>query len=237
MEQKPEMRMSAHVLKTSPNQEDPMCNQNDRHSTDRRSFLTAGVAATAAVAGGGLAATAAHAQAVGPEQASQIIEDWPETAKMAAEAMIEKYGAPSEATPSLLIWYENGPWKRTIVYKEEIDHDFPMPHKDVLEQVINYEVPPDYFDDLAHYDGSVIVERTKGEISARCDKEGANFLALNLANDIVKGNKSVDEARQAYGEAMMQMMEGNPPETMQQLTFQVPQSNVGDSDEPIIDRG
>jgi hypothetical protein len=210
-----------------------MCNSPSKHATDRRSFLKAATAGSLALAGGGLTATAARAQATGPGQTNEIIQEWPETAKMAAEAMIEKYGTPAEATPSLLIWYENGPWKRTIVYKEEIDHDFPMPHKDVLEQVINYEVPPDYFDDLAHYDGSVIVERTKGEISARCDKEGANFLALNLANDIIQGNKSVQEARQAYGEAMMQMMQGNPPETVQQLTFQVPQQNVGDSDEAI----
>jgi len=90
---------------------------------------------------------------------------------------------------------------------------------------------------LAHYDGSVIVERTKGEISARCDKEGANFLALNLANDIVKGNKSVEEARKSYGEAMMQMMQGSPPESTQKLTFDVPEANVGDSDEAIIDKG
>jgi len=214
-----------------------MCNQHDRQPTDRRSFLKVATAGSLAVAAGSLTTTAARAQAVGPEQAEQIIQDWPETATMAAKAMIEKYGAPAEATPSLLIWYKNGPWKRTVVYKEAIDHDFPMPHKDVLEQFIDYEVPPDYFDDLAHYDGSVIVERTKGEISARCDKEGANFLALNLANDIVKGNKSVEEARQSYGEAMMQMMQGSPPESTQKLTFDVPEANVGDSDEAIIDKG
>ncbi len=214
-----------------------MCNQDHRQATDRRSFLKAATAGTAAIAAGGLTSTAARAQATGPEQAEQLIQDWPETATMAAKAMMEKYGAPAEATPSLLIWYDNGPWKRTVVYKEEIDHDFPMPHKDVLEQFINYEVPPDYFDDLAHYDGSLIVERTKGEISARCDKEEANFLAINLANDIVQGNKSVEEARQAYGEAMMQMMQGNPPENTQGLTFQVADANVGDSDEAIIDPG
>jgi hypothetical protein len=53
-------------------------------------------------------------------------------------------------------------------------------------------VPPDKFDELAEYDGSVIVERTKGEIAARCDLEGANFLALNLAHEIVTGKRSVD---------------------------------------------
>lgn len=85
--------------------------------------------------------------------------------------MIEKYGAPNEYTESMLIWNNNGPWKRTIVYKEEVDHHFPMPHKDVLEQFVNRNVPVEKFTELAQYDGSVIVERTKGEISARCDKE------------------------------------------------------------------
>jgi len=46
-----------------------------------------------------------------------------------------------------------------------------MPHKDVLEQFVNRNVPVEKFKELAQYDGSVIVERTKGEISARCDKE------------------------------------------------------------------
>ncbi len=216
-----------------------MCKQPDSHTPARRSFLAGSAAAVAGslAAASGLTATASRAQAADPSQADQIIQDWPETAKKAAQEMIEKYGAPDEATRSLLIWHDNGPWKRTIVYREEVDHDFPMPHKDVLEQVINYEVPPDKFDELAQYDGSVIVERTKGEISARCDKEGANFLALNLANDIVKAGKSVEEARQAYGEAMKQMMEGSPPEYTQKLAFEVPQSNVGDPDEAIIEKG
>ncbi len=51
-----------------------------------------------------------------------------------------------------------------------VPHDFPMPHPDLLEQFVDYQVPPDKFDELAQYDGSVIVERTKGEISARCTR-------------------------------------------------------------------
>jgi len=52
---------------------------------------------------------------------------------------------------------------------EEIPHDFPKPHMDMLLQSIDYPVPPDKFDELAAYDGSVIAERTKGELAARCD--------------------------------------------------------------------
>lgn len=149
--------------------------------------------------------------------------------------MIEKYGQPDEATASMLIWENNDPWLRTIVYKQEIDHHFPMSHKDVLEQFIPYGVAPEMFDELARYDGSVIVERTKGEISARCDKEAANFLALNLANDILQGNKSVEEARQAYADAMKALMEGNPPENTQEFTFEVPRDYTGDPGEAIMD--
>lgn len=200
--------------------------------TDRRSFV-AGATATAALAG-----AAGHpARAHSSEEVQQIIQDWPAAAKKAANKMIEKYGPPAEATESLLMWHNNGPWKRTVVFKEEVDHQFPMPHKDVMEQFINYRVPPEKFDELAQYDGSVIVERTKGEISARCDKEEANFLALNLANDIVKGNKSVEEARQAYADAIKDMMAGNPPEITQGFTFEVSQADAGDPDQAMIQGG
>lgn len=68
---------------------------------------------------------------------------------------------------------------------------------------LTVRVPPDKFDDLALYDGSVIVERTKGEISARCDQEPMNFLALNLAHDIITGKRSVGDARKTYAEKAM----------------------------------
>jgi transposase len=48
--------------------------------------------------------------------------------KEGARNMIKKYGLPNEATPSMLIWYNNGPWNKTIVHKEAIPHIFPKPH-------------------------------------------------------------------------------------------------------------
>jgi hypothetical protein len=163
------------------------------------------------------------------------INDWPETAKKAAEAMMEKYGEPTEQTPSLLIWKNTGPFTHTMVYKEEIQHDFPMPHKDVLEQVLNYDVPVDKYDDLAEFDGSVIVERTQGTMAARCDKEAANTLALKLANDIIKGTKSVQEAREFYGEAMMAMLKGDKKDYLTKLQFDVTKTNVTNTDETTMD--
>lgn len=153
-------------------------------------------------------------------KAQQVIEDWPETSKKVAGKTIKQYGEPDGVTDHMLIWNNNDPWIRTIVHKEEIDHNFPIPHKDVLEQFINFEVPADKFSDLAEYDGSVVAFRTNGELSARCDKEGANFLALNLAKDIIEGKRTVDEARAFYAQTIQKVKQGEQPEYVQGLQFE-----------------
>lgn len=176
-------------------------------------------------------APAAAAAAAQP-QASAVIASWPETSREVAQTMIGKYGAPNEATPSRLIWFNNGPWKRTIVYRDTVPHHFPMPHPDLLEQVIDYRVPPEAFDALARYDGSVIAERTKGEIAARCDKEGANFLAINLAHDVATGRRTVEQAREFYAQTIQAVMQGEQPAYTQGFQFQVPRGGTGDPDRP-----
>jgi hypothetical protein len=87
---------------------------------------------------------------------------------------------------------------------------------------------------LAIFDGSVLVDRTKGEMSARCEGEAANFLALTLAADIVHGRKDVESARKEYGEAMKARQRGNPPEIMQKLIFEVGGCDTGEPDVAII---
>jgi hypothetical protein len=139
------------------------------------------------------------------DQVNQIISRWMDEPKMAAQKMISKYGQPHEASDTHLTWWRNGPWKYTRLENVEIPHDFPMPHHDMLEQGVNWKVPPSMYDMLGKYDGSVIVERTRGEVSARCDKEEANFLALNLARDIVSHRRNVSQARQFYAQTIKQM--------------------------------
>jgi hypothetical protein len=182
-----------------------------------------------------IATTSLHADERGmnSSDARTVIQSWPKEAKKSAEMMIQKYGTPDEITAMRLVWHDNGPWKRTIVTKEETDHAFPMPHKDVLEQVIDYRVPTDKVDELAKYDGSVIVERTKGELSARCDKEEANFLALNLANDVATGKKEPEEAREEYAKTIKDLMAGKKDPYVQKLQFAA-QRSAADPDKPAM---
>ncbi len=165
----------------------------------------------------------------------RLIAAWPEASRMAAMDMMRKYGPPQEVTASMLLWRNNGPWKWTKVSRDTIPHSFPMPHPDLLEQAIAYQVPLGKYDDLARYDGSVVAERTKGEISARCDKEGANFLAINLANDVATGRRGVADARAYYARAIKQFMSsGRMDPYMQGLRFSRPGGATADPDRAVL---
>lgn len=163
-----------------------------------------------------------------------IITDWNAMSKKSASQTIEKYGLPNEATQSRLIWYNNGPWKRTIVYRDEIPHNFPQPHTDVIENTINYSVPHDMFSELAKFDGSIIVERTKGEVSSRCDMEAANFVAINIMNDIVTGKLDAEQAREFLSEVMSAHMMNRPAPYAEALQFNKAKGRTMDTDQVTI---
>ncbi|HVT37467.1 MAG TPA: hypothetical protein VHE78_00335 [Gemmatimonadaceae bacterium] len=160
--------------------------------------------------------------------------DWPMASREAVAFMTKKYGAPVAMTADMAVWGKTGPWKRTVVYRAEYAHEFPMHHTDVMQQWIDYKAPAaDKFGELAMYDGSVVVERTAGEMSARCDKEGANFLALNLADEIIAGKRSVADARKMYGEQIMAMKAMQPAPYTMKLLFNVPMGGTGDPDHAV----
>ncbi|HZW10768.1 MAG TPA: hypothetical protein VFF69_12765 [Phycisphaerales bacterium] len=164
---------------------------------------------------------------------ASLVRGWPQASREAAQAMADKYGPPDEATPTMLVWHDSGDWDKSVVYNEEVDHNFPSPHKDVLEQSIAFDASPESFDDLAKFDGSVVLERTKGEISATCHKEEANFLAINLANDVATGQRSVEDARAYLARAMRDFMQsGTVDPYMQGLQFRtVAAAQAGDPDQ------
>ena len=164
----------------------------------------------------------------------QTIAQWPERPKLGAQMMLSKYGAPQEVTSERIVWHNVGPYKRITVTKQEDHHDFPLPHMDFLEHTISYQVPADKADALAKYDGSCTFDRTRGELSARCDLEAHNILTLNPANDIVTGKKDAEAARKAFGENVVQDVLGKKPAYVTALQFQPATQKAAFSDVPTI---
>ena len=148
--------------------------------------------------------------------------------------MLAKYGPPNEATPTKLFWYRNGPWKRTILSTDVVAHNWPAPHSDFLTQVIDYRVPPERFDDIAQFDGSILLDRTRGEVAARCDSEAANVLGMNMVHEIVTGKRSVADARETATQNTVAYNLGRAAPYAEQLLFEVPQGGTEDLDESMI---
>lgn len=153
------------------------------------------------------------------KKAKDVISDWPEESKEAAQLVIDEFGEPAEMTNSMLLWHKAGTWKKIIAHKEFVEHDFPAPHIDAVESFIDYNVPTEKMNELAEFDGSVVVYRTQGEISARCHDLEANNLALNLTDAIVRSNMTADEARRYYAQEFLGYRKGDTVPFMEALRF------------------
>lgn len=163
-----------------------------------------------------------------------ILDVWPSTPKLVAETMVKFYGQPNEAMLNRMTWYNNGPWKRTVVFPDQIPHDFPEPHVDCLEQTIDYHVPAEKVGLVGQVDGSVIIDRTKGEISAHCDNEGANTLSMNMVHDVVTGKRTPEEAREFIKNEMVEYLMNRPAPYAERFQFELPKGNQWDTDKTVI---
>jgi hypothetical protein len=167
---------------------------------------------------------------ISSELLNRYTTGWPMTSQQVARTTIEKYGQPTESTPSMLVWKNISAFKRIVIYREEVNHKFPMLHKDVIEHVVDYKVPFNRVEELVKFDGSIIYNRTAGELSARGDNEAMNFIALNLANDIITNKRQAEEARIEFGRLAVDHMNGNQNVYTQSLQFGK-QINTADTDE------
>jgi hypothetical protein len=165
---------------------------------------------------------------------TDTIKVWPPDSREAAKLVIDKYGEPHEATATELIWHDCGPWKRIIASRDFHQHDFPAPHVDAITSVVDYRVPISKVAALAAFDGSVVVERTKGEVSAQCHDEEANCLALNLMHDIVTDVRTPEEARQYYAHEFLDHRRQQPTPYMDGLRFTPARGGSADADERVV---
>jgi hypothetical protein len=162
--------------------------------------------------------------------ADESLTGWPIETRALATQLTTKYGKPAEASASRLVWNGNGPWKRTVLYREEVQHNFPMRHKAVLEQTVNYKVPPPKLAALAEYNGSLTVSKLLGEISVRSESEDSNILTLNIADDIIRGERTVQQALAYHAQVIRGKMTGERSAYLEKLKFTPPKTNAETAD-------
>src|SRR5262249_36521961 len=97
-----------------------------------------------------------------------------------------------------LVWIANGPWQKTVVYKTAWLHYVGKRDTDYLEQTAADRIPSGKIADLKRFDRRIEVDPVHGLLTARSESEALNFLTLNLAEEIARGRRSVEDAREAY---------------------------------------
>jgi hypothetical protein len=131
--------------------------------------------------------------------AENVAAGWSDRARVAARALIEKYGAPDEVRSARVVWLEKGPWKKTVV------RDLPPPYAGsettelgVVEQTIEYAITPEQAAPLEAFGDTVAANTRRRELTVRSDSEAVNFLRVNLVDDVVNHRLTVDQARASY---------------------------------------
>ena len=158
---------------------------------------------------------AAEKRHEGAHAESKDFSDW---SNISANMMIEKYGPPNRVETHRLVWERRGPWKRIVVWDEMGFLDNSRVARNI-ENVIAYAVPADKREELAAFSAGLHVEDDIDELSARSSSEERNFLLLNLADGIIKGKLSPEDARLSYLRTVQLAERGKTSPSMQGLLF------------------
>jgi hypothetical protein len=155
------------------------------------------------------------------ETPETTIVKWPERPRSEARVMIAKYGEPSTFDDKSLVWYDNGPWQQSVVYRTAPQSLLGFRGKDILEQSIAYDVPDARLAALKSFDSRISFDKSNKKLSARSENENLNYLVFNLADEIVNGKRTVDEARDFYRKTVKLSEAGKSSSYMDGFLFPV----------------
>ncbi|HAM35435.1 MAG TPA: hypothetical protein DEB40_05185 [Elusimicrobia bacterium] len=150
--------------------------------------------------------------------ARAIIGNWSNFSRLSADNLMERYGLPDRIESGRLLWHGRGPWKRIEVWDVMPFYGSDL-GPDNLEQTISYPAASSKRKELAAFSKKLRVSKDGTELSARSTGEERNFLALNLADEIVRGLKEPVGARRFYDLTIQLAAAGRSSRYMQGLLF------------------
>jgi hypothetical protein len=150
------------------------------------------------------------------QAAAGVIMRWPGASRALAGKLIEKYGVPDETVSSQLSWRRRGRWARIVVFR---DPDAQGRHDHLLESVAYGTVPFDRWQPLSSFERGATYDPAAQELAARTNGEGTNILALNLADEIIRGRRTSEEARAFYDSIVNLSLSGKSSPYMSGLLF------------------
>ena len=148
--------------------------------------------------------------------AAGVIIRWPEKSRDLAGLLLEKYGIPDEIVSSQLSWNDRRPWSKVVVFR---DPEGAGRSNHLLESVAYGRVPLDRWREVAALGHVAAYDPVTQELSARTDAEATNYLALNLADEVIRGRRSAPAARAFYDSTLNLSRYGKSSPYMSRLLF------------------
>jgi hypothetical protein len=152
------------------------------------------------------------------DQAQAAATSWHTDSKLLAMKFMAEYGPPDRIEADRLVWDSADPWSRIAVWNTQ-DREPTALGSESLEQTLRYNVPPDKRKALAAFSDRLVVSDDCQELSARGDSEALNFLAINLADEIIRGDRSPEDARGFYDRVYRLSQAGKSSPYTQGLLF------------------
>ncbi|NNN07437.1 MAG: hypothetical protein HKL90_16230 [Elusimicrobia bacterium] len=141
-----------------------------------------------------------------------------EVSSLSSAAMVAEYGRPDRVESRRLVWEHRGPWSRIVVWDARRAPENEGLKSDI-EETIAYSVPDDMRGALSAFSRSLLVSSGGARLSARSTGEDRNFLMLNLADDILHGRLSPQDARVVYLRTLETAAAGKTEASMHTLLF------------------
>lgn len=160
-----------------------------------------------------------------------IILHWPTYSYRLARVMLSEYGQPVEASDHRLTWLDNGPWKRTVVYRKPPKERLLSGGAGRLEQSVAYRVPSERLGDLGRFDLDIEADTEAGRLTAISDSESENFLILNLADEVIQGRLSPKSAKELRRKQLSLRDAGKTSPYLEKLLF-APRRASADPESP-----
>jgi len=145
-------------------------------------------------------------------QALERIDRWSPEPRIIARQVMEKYGPPQAVLADRLVWNAHRPWKRIAVYDAS---------GAPLEQVVDYDGPVYKLEKPLLFPYGSRVDAFNGELSARGSSEEINRLALNLADDVIHGRRTPQDAYRFYLRTVDLAVAGKSSPYLDHLRFEV----------------
>ena len=125
-------------------------------------------------------------------------------------SLYEEYGKPmilADQPGGIVVWKRPGEFLHEIVLKDEsVQHLEPKPHCDFLYASVQVHIPDEALPAVLMLSKSVMYDRLKQVLTARCHFMGASVATLLLGLRIAERPKKADKLYSSYGEHIMKSM-------------------------------